>query len=199
MNWRRVFADTMYRIGRPIWDTPPPEPLCELVEGPDALPPGTALDIGCGSGTNVIYLARHGWRATGIDFSPNAIDQARRAAHDITGATFLVGDVTKLSTLPIEQPITLVLDMGCYHMLPGLAKKTYVGELAKVMTSGTPLVMWEGIGIKPGEIPAAFERDFDIEDIQPRDFHIKRNLINRRITGHWYQLRRRAAAAADPG
>ena len=191
MNWRRLMADTMYRIGRPPWDTPPPEPLRELIEGPDALPPGAALDIGCGSGTNVIYLAQHGWRATGIDFSPTAINQARRAAHGIDAATFLVGDATKLSTLPIAQPITLVLDMGCYHTLPEDARKTYVGELAAVMTSGTPLVMWEGFGVKPGEIPAVFDHAFAVDDIAPRDFHIRRKLLSHRVTGHWYRLRRR--------
>lgn len=191
MNWRRLMADTMYRIGRPLWDTPPPEPLRELIEGPDGLPPGHALDIGCGSGTNVIYLAQHGWRATGIDFSPTAIDQARRAARGINGATFLVGDVTKLSAQPVGQPITLVLDMGCYHTLPPHARKTYVGELAAVMAPGTPLVMWEGFGVRPDEIPAAFCQEFTVEDVKPMDFHIKRKLISRKVTGNWYSLRRR--------
>ena len=48
---------------------------------------------------NVIYLAKHDWRATGVDFSAAAIKSARRAADGITGATFLEGDVSKLSAL----------------------------------------------------------------------------------------------------
>jgi SAM-dependent methyltransferase len=66
--WRRLMIDTLYRLGRPPWDTPPPAELREAVEGPDALAPGHALDVGCGTGANVIYLATHGWQATGVDF-----------------------------------------------------------------------------------------------------------------------------------
>lgn len=191
MNWRHILFDVLYQLGRPIWDTPPPEQLREAIEGANALPPGHALDVGCGTGTNVIYLARHGWRATGVDFAAAAIQRARRSAGRIDGATFLEGDVTKLSTLQISQPIDLVLDMGCYHALPDHAKPTYVAELAAVVKTGTPLMMWEGIRMKPGEIPEVFSPYFDIERIERKDFAIRRKLLRHNITGHWYWLRRR--------
>src|SRR5260370_14518015 len=77
----------------------PPE-LVSVVEGPGKLEPGKALDLGCGTGTNSIYLARHGWETTGVDFVPRAIAQARRKAA-AAGASprFLVGDVTRLTDL----------------------------------------------------------------------------------------------------
>jgi hypothetical protein len=144
--WRHLLFDTLYRLGRPVWDTPPPEKLRDAIEGPDALPPGHALDLGCGTGTNVMYLAQHGWQATGIDFSAAAIGKARQQAKGIAGATFIEGDVTKLSHLDISRPINPVIDMGNYHSLPDDAKPTYVAELA-ITEPGTPLMMWQGIRV----------------------------------------------------
>lgn len=189
--WRHLLFDTLYRLGRPIWDTPPPEELRDAIEGPNAIPPGHALDAGCGTGTNVIYLAQHGWQATGVDFSAAAIRKARTNAHGIAGATFIEGDVTKLSHLDVSTPIDLVIDMGTYHSLPDNAKPTYVAELADVMEPGTPLMMWQGIRLKPGEIPQAFDRDFIIERTKAKDFIIKRKMLRQTITAHWYWLRRR--------
>src|SRR5438132_11612963 len=64
-----AFFQLAYLVGFKPWDSgvPPPE-LVEVVEGPQALEPGRALDLGCGTGTNCIYLAEHGWDATGVDF-----------------------------------------------------------------------------------------------------------------------------------
>lgn len=42
--------------------------------------PGTALDLGCGEGGDALWLARRGWRVTGLDISPTAIGRARDAA-----------------------------------------------------------------------------------------------------------------------
>ena len=50
-----------------------------LVEG-GRVPPGRALDLGCGTGTNVIYLKQHGFDAVGVDWSARAIDRARKKA-----------------------------------------------------------------------------------------------------------------------
>ena len=52
-------------------------------------------------------------------------------------------------------------------------------------------MMWQGIRIKPGEIPRVFGRDFIIERTEPKDFTIRRTLLRHKITAHWYWLRRR--------
>ncbi|TEU17501.1 MAG: methyltransferase domain-containing protein, partial [Anaerolineales bacterium] len=69
MSCRSWSFDLRYLLGRPPWDTEvtPPE-VVELIEG-EGLSPGRALDLGCGTGTNCIYLVRHGWEVVGVDFS----------------------------------------------------------------------------------------------------------------------------------
>ena len=46
------------------------------------LTPGTALDVGCGEGGDVIWLAQQGWRVTGADFSANGLARAARHAEE---------------------------------------------------------------------------------------------------------------------
>ncbi|WP_430592493.1 class I SAM-dependent methyltransferase [Humidisolicoccus flavus] len=67
------------------------------------LVPGSALDIGCGEGGDVIWLAQHGWNAIGVDISETAIARASAAA-DAVGlsreqAGFVATDVTQAGRL----------------------------------------------------------------------------------------------------
>ncbi len=53
-----------------------------LVDEASRLTPGTALDVGCGEGGDVIWLAQQGWRATGADFSARGLAKAAGHADD---------------------------------------------------------------------------------------------------------------------
>ena len=66
--------------------------------GSPPLPAGTALDIGCGTGDNSIYLAKHGWQVTGVDYVAKAVDKARaKASANNVAVNFLQADATRLS------------------------------------------------------------------------------------------------------
>ena len=59
------------------------------------LTPGRALDLGCGSGGNAVWLAGRGWQLTAVDFSAVAIEKAKLRAIDMSAkAEFVVSDVT---------------------------------------------------------------------------------------------------------
>lgn len=69
--------DERYAGEEQIWSGNPNPQLVEVVAG---LTPGTALDVGCGEGGDVIFLARQGWRVTGADFSAEGLARAARHA-----------------------------------------------------------------------------------------------------------------------
>jgi 2-polyprenyl-3-methyl-5-hydroxy-6-metoxy-1,4-benzoquinol methylase len=69
--------DARYSGAEKIWSG---NPNVQLVAEVSGLTAGTALDLGCGEGGDVIWLARHGWRVTGADFSVNGLARAARHA-----------------------------------------------------------------------------------------------------------------------
>ena len=69
--------------------------LIELLEEQGIRPPASLLDAGCGTGSLALRLASHGYRMTGVDFSPAMIDAAREKDAD-GKAAWRVGDLTAL-------------------------------------------------------------------------------------------------------
>ena len=71
----------------------------DVVRVSGELPPGTALDLGCGSGQNSIWLGARGWRVHCVDMAKGAIERAEAAAAKAgIDATFEKADVTEWRT-----------------------------------------------------------------------------------------------------
>ena len=156
MAARRLFFQLAYLLGFKPWDSgvPPPE-LVELIGGPNALKPGRAIDLGCGTGTNCKYMLDRGWDVTGVDYVSRAISAAKRKAPH---AKLLVGDVTRLADVGVDGPFDLLLDIGCFHSLPDERRQAYVNEAARVARPGATLLLF-AFGEKGRGTPHASESE----------------------------------------
>lgn len=144
LRWYQVVYRLAYRLGLTIWQRPkPPAELVALTEGPTPLAPGRALDLGCGTGVDTVYLASHGWEVTGVDMVPKALTTARRHATAAgVSPRFLQGDVTRLRDVGVGAGYTLVLDFGCFHTLPDDQRDAYVTSVTEVAASDAMLLLY---------------------------------------------------------
>jgi 2-polyprenyl-3-methyl-5-hydroxy-6-metoxy-1,4-benzoquinol methylase len=134
----KLLYQIMYLLDPP-WDTNRTPP--EVYEFLATNSPGRALDLGCGTGTNVISLAKHGWKVTGIDFIAKAIRTAKRkAAKEGVTADFLTGDVTKLDG--IQEQFDFILDMGCYHSLDQPGMQAYQNNINLLLKPGGTFLLY---------------------------------------------------------
>lgn len=155
---RKALFTLFYWFRDPPWDTgiTPPEVYRFLENNP----PGRALDLGCGTGTNVITLAEHGWQATGVDFVPRAIRIARRKARRQgleKRVDFFVGDV--LSQKSFQGMYDLILDIGCFHSFSGPDVETYRENIKTHLAPGGTLLLYVHLRQEPGSGHGAAEAD----------------------------------------
>ena len=167
MSLLRWFFYNLSYFRHPPWDTGVPPP--ELVQFVESHSTGRALDAGCGTGTNVIYLARHGWKVVGIDYALPAIRVARKKANQSEiDAEFIAGDITRMQRL--NGPFDLILDMGCYHSLRPKDRLVYRTNLKHWLAPSGYFLLYgfihpEAEDLSPGlsiEDFTAFARDFEI-------------------------------------
>jgi len=132
----------MYAVGFTPWDRVTPNELKRVIEGPDALPKGRALDVGSGLGTKSIYIAAHGWHVTGVEMVPRAVREAmRRAKAAGVEVDFRLGDVTRLGDLGLEPGYSLVFDFGCYHGLKQEERARYAAGVTALAAPTATLLM----------------------------------------------------------
>ncbi len=117
---------------------------------------GRALDVGTGPGTQAIALAERGFEVTGADISAAAVETAQRRG-GASGARFVVDDVLA-SKLGGE--FDVVLDRGCFHVLPASRRGDYANAIAARLPPGGTLLLKCFADDQPGEGgPARFSSD----------------------------------------
>ena len=157
---RRLTFNYWYLLRKPPWDSGISPP--ELLEFIQTHPSGKAIDLGCGTGTNVITLAQAGWQVTGVDFASRAIKIAKRKLKkENIHANLHVGDVTKLDK--ISGQFDLTLDIGCFHGLTQSGMQDYLTQLDRILA---PNGFWLMYGFfkpnSPQTGPGLVEADIDI-------------------------------------
>jgi ubiquinone/menaquinone biosynthesis C-methylase UbiE len=183
---------SLWYLFHPPWDTGISPP--ELLDFIDHHPAGSAIDLGCGTGTNVVTLAQHGWQVTGVDFAAPAIRAGRRKiARAGVQASLSVGDVTQLSA--ISGPFDLALDIGCFHGVP--SRSAYLAALSRVLIPGGYWLMYGFFRFDPRPSAPGLT-SADIELVQASGFQLenRRDGFDRgnRPSG-WFLFQRRIDAA----
>jgi len=159
-----------------------PKELNELVK---TKKPETSLELGCGLGRFSGFLAKRGIKATGVDFSSVAIENARKrvAGYEVK-PSFITGDVTNLDS--IKEQFDISFDVGCFHCLNEEGQKKYVSEVYRLLKPGGTHLMWAldnspcDIDLNPGYIAKTFEKGFQLVN--------SRFSRRRIIASHWYWL-----------
>ena len=138
-----------------------------------------ALELGCGTGTNSIYLVERGFQVTALDLSAIAIDRARqRAQAAAVRVDFFVGDV---AAAPMVEPFDFVFDRGCYHCVRRVYLPGYLATVERLTRPGSKFLLLAGSAneecaeegpprVHDHEIRAEFQRLFDIAWMHPFRF-----------------------------
>jgi cyclopropane fatty-acyl-phospholipid synthase-like methyltransferase len=168
----RVLIEAFYLLGFTPWDTGVSPP--ELIRVLESRSPGRALDLGCGTGTNVINMAQLGWSAMGIDISHLAIRTARRKAVAAgLKVEFIQGDVTNIRD--VEGSFDLALDIGCFHSLSTDGRYRYATNLESLVHAGGTYLLYSWLNPDrsiPKSVPTEtdilryFDKAFDLVDVE---------------------------------
>jgi SAM-dependent methyltransferase len=195
----------LYRLGVTPWDQDHiPNELAALVEGPASLTAGLALDIGCGTGTQSVYLAQHGWQVTAVDAVPHALSQAQqRATAAGVNVRWVTADAGALDKLGLDGGFGLLHDLGCFHDLPANVRDGYVHGVGSLAAPGATLLLMAFMpgtrrlgapsGASEQEIQQRFGEHWDLLSAQSDSGPDPPGPM-RRVPRIWYRLRRRTSA-----
>lgn len=138
-QWRATYEESPY--DQLPWFDPGPSPQVVLAVDTGFFTRGMEiLDVGCGAGSNVLYLARSGFRASGIDLSPGAVVAARgRLTEAHLDGPIQEGDVL---ALPFRDgSFDGLVDNGCFHTIPIRRRARYAEEVHRVLRPGGAFVL----------------------------------------------------------
>jgi cyclopropane fatty-acyl-phospholipid synthase-like methyltransferase len=144
---------------------------------------GRAIDLGCGEGSNAIYLSKLGFEVIGVDFSPTALKRARANAQAAgEELTFLEDDLTNLQQ--VNRQFDLLVDFGALNDLDESDRDLYIQNVLPLSRPGSCyILMCFAKSLHRDEILSRFGEHFKIETLSQRDERVTaRSLVTYRMT-----------------
>lgn len=125
-----------YAGGNLPWDTGVPDEHLVAAIRAGHVAPGRTLEVGCGTGTNALWLAAQGFKVLGVDVATLAIDKARtKATAAAPDCRFEVLDF--LAAEPAGGPFDFVFDRGCFHVFDDAdARARFAARVAAQLAPG---------------------------------------------------------------
>ena len=145
-NW-----DKVYKEGQTPWDTGVQS--SELIKVLDSgiVSPCPALDLGCGTGTNAIYLAQKGFDVTAVDISKLAIKKATARAKEVgVKVRFMQAELPDAHILSGEVS-EFIFDRGCFHSIAHEKRPHFADMLARLTRKGSIYLLLCGNAREPRE------------------------------------------------
>ena len=125
------------------------EPTLFLAEICRRRKPGKALDIGCGAGTDSVFLAQQGWDVSSLDFMPRALEYTQqRAAEAGVSVTTIEADIAEWEP---PQKYDLVLDHGLLHNMDPIRHAAYRQCVLNALASDGEFVLLHWHPLYPGQ------------------------------------------------
>lgn len=207
-----TFYQISYRIGFHPWEDladhqPYATTLMELIAREEqGLAPsfGAALDLGCGSATWGVQLAKRGWQVTGIDIVEKALTRAKERVRQ-TGVDMRLihGDVTRMRGAGVGSGYRLILDTGTFHGLTDTERIAMGREVTAVAAPDATVLLDVFAPRRRGPLPRGATRpaieaafpDWTVTDVEKADTEPDMLARLLKFDELWYRMRRNSNAS----
>lgn len=135
--------DDHYKTGHMPWDSGLRSRELSRVVTESGIKPCRAADLGCGTGTNAVWLAQQGFAVTGFDISALALSAAQEKAEQ-AGVQIPLMQVDLCRPIGDIQPFDFVFDRGCYHCARKVNLPGFLDSLKKLTHPGTKYLSLTG-------------------------------------------------------
>jgi len=170
----------------PVWDIGRPADELQRIVREGIVHACRVVDLGCGSGTDAIYLASQGFDVTAIDISPTALGQAEEKARKAgVSVRWVLADVL---APPHLESFDFIYDRGCYHNVRDQSLTAYIETVRRLSHPGTKFLLLsarrdetaaaDAPGVTEEELRFDFHSLFDVESLREIKLETNRTSVS---------------------